>query len=402
MKKTVLFLGAGMSATFGYPVTQDILPTIIQKLKKGSLYNDVTKDKEVAAIYRRLLKQLIICLMPGISFIFKDDVNVKDHKAKLPLVTELLSQLEHLIGSNHALFDWSFDLDDLTLKPSKLNDRWDLTNLKTLFDWAIINVINDKQPFNSKAISEFLEWITEKNRGKKHFISIVSTNYDVALEWELLDYGQAWDADTEIDFGVSWRDPVIEKSIIYNRPADPVYRIFKLHGSTDWLKCPRCGYLYINPTVDIYTLTFSNQKRDANKCHCGYWPLQPLLVTPSFVRKMEEPNLQEIWKSTFEELRTADEWIIVGYSLPAEDFDIRSLFLRAINSHTRRPSIKVIQRTRASEPRYDMFFGKGNYSFIDGGFEKYIPTLLKGATASNTSSVKGVKLSGQKDQGPLH
>jgi hypothetical protein len=34
MKKTVLFLGAGMSNTFGYPLTKEILPSIVEGLKK--------------------------------------------------------------------------------------------------------------------------------------------------------------------------------------------------------------------------------------------------------------------------------------------------------------------------------------------------------------------------------
>lgn len=375
MKKTILFLGAGMSATFGYPLTAAILPRIIERINAGTLFNDHAADKKIAALYRRLLKELLVALSPGISHVFEKGNQGLPGAGNIPLVTDLLSQLEHLVNSGHAIIDWNFELDGLELLPKQVTDRWELSNLKTLFDWAIINVINDSKPVISKDVNTYLKWIRKVNKAGKQFVSIISTNYDVAFERELLTDDHVWDADKYADFGVSWRDPVIKEGPVYNRPNDPLYRIFKLHGSTDWLKCRRCGFLYINPTNDIYDLTFNNQKQSANMCHCGYWPLQPVLVTMSYSRKMEEPNLHEIWRNCFEELRTADEWIIVGYSLPGEDFDIRSLFLRALAGNNKKPKIIVVQKTENSKPRYDMFFGEGKYEFIAGGFENYAATF---------------------------
>src|SRR6187431_42707 len=108
--KTVLFLGAGMSAAFGHPVTKDILPIIIQKIKDNTLFNDVTRDKGISSLYRTLLKNLLIALSPGINYIFRKEIDVDEHKDRLPLVTEFLSQLEHLISANHNIVDWNFDV----------------------------------------------------------------------------------------------------------------------------------------------------------------------------------------------------------------------------------------------------------------------------------------------------
>ena len=172
-----------------------------------------------------------------------------------------------------------------------------------------------------------------------------------------------------MDYGFNWRD--ISDGKVYLRPENPLFRVFKLHGSTDWLKCARCGFIYINPTADIYDLAFSNKKIDANMCHCGYWPLSPVLITPSFSRTVKDTNLSQVWRNTLELLRTADEWIITGYSLPGEDLDIKSLFIRALKGRSSPPVIKVIQQTRNSEVKYDCFFGENNYEFKDGGFEHY-------------------------------
>ncbi|MGC4103032.1 SIR2 family protein [Ferruginibacter sp.] len=373
MKKMVLFLGAGMSASFGYPLTSSILPSIIKRIKDGSLFDHNGASDKVANMYRQLLKNLVIALSPGMRAHF-DEKAVE--KPAIPLVTELLSQLEYMISSGHSLMDWNFDLDEIKLQPEKLTDRWSLESLKTLFDWAIISIINDHEPLPSKSIEKYLEWIKRSNKERKHFVSIVSSNYDVSFESSLLTKEQVWDADKFVDYGVSWRDPVLNEAVVYDRPKDPLYRIFKLHGSTDWLKCRRCGFLYINPTNDIYDLTFSNNKIPDNTCHCGYWPLQPVLVTMSFNRKMDEPNLHEIWRNCFEELRSADEWIIVGYSLPAEDFDIRSMFLRALAAKDKWPKITVVQLSESSKPRYDSFLGIKQYNFKCGGFDKYADEFL--------------------------
>lgn len=392
MKKSVIFTGAGMSASFGYPLTRDLLPLMVKGLNDGTLFKDLPETKTIKELYRTLLRHLLISLSPGIAYLFDKKYSLQELKQQLPIVTDLLSQLEYQIASGHTLHDWNFEIKHRLLQPRKLTDRWQLSNLKTLFDWGIIEVIEStKSGSTSTEIDKFMQWVKRQNKGTKQFVSMISTNYDVAFEWELLEYGQALVADQEIDYGVSWRDPVLDQSEVYKRPVKPSLRILKLHGSTDWLKCRRCGFLYINPTVEIYTLSQSLKKNKDNSCHCGYWPLEPVLVTMSYVREMEEPNLMEIWRNSFEELRTADEWIIVGYSLPPEDFDIRSLFLRAMLSNDKDLRIKVIQLDCNSQDRYDRFFGKNNYEYLTGGFEANIHSIIKSVYSSGKKIIKAKK-----------
>src|SRR5262249_15335798 len=146
---------------------------------------------------------------------------------------------------------------------------------------------------------------------------------------------------------------------VHQRPQKPLFEIYKLHGSVDWLKCERCGYIYINPDYPIFKLAFENKKASANTCHCGYWPLKPVIVTPSYIRSVFDTNLHEIWKAAIEALRKADEWIIIGYSLPNEDFNIKSLFLRAFHGRQTKPKITVVQYGTEAKDRYINFFGRG-------------------------------------------
>src|SRR5207249_3724515 len=100
------------------------------------------------------------------------------------------------------------------------------------------------------------------------------------------------------------------------------------------------------------------RKRDAaNTCFCSETKLEPQIVSPSFVRRLEDLNLLNIWSHTHNLLCRAGHWIIIGYSLPEEDVSIRSLFTRAL--HYREGSLKVtvIQRSESEREKYNALFG---------------------------------------------
>lgn len=330
MKNIVLFLGAGASKAFGYPLTREILPNIITAINEETLFKNA--GKVLAAEYRFMLKNLLISLSPGIAH-YLEKRTIED-KSSLPLVTELLSQVDYSIISFRDIKDWNFEFgNQIIRKPESLRSRWQLDDLKALFEWAIISEIQPKKREITKgkegiphSLDGFIEWIKKTNRSGKAFATVITSNYDYSLEWSLLDWGEANDAYKIFDYGLSWRNP-FDKGEVFLRPAKSRFKIFKLHGSSDWLQCQRCGYIYINTTEDLMKIPFSNKKEEYNTCHCGYWPLKPILVTPSFARSFYDSNLYEIWKASLEALRTANEWIIIGYSLPAEDLNIKSLFL---------------------------------------------------------------------------
>ena len=89
------------------------------------------------------------------------------------------------------------------------------------------------------------------------------------------------------------------------------------------------------------------------------------------VIEYRDGSMLQLWNNALEELRTADHWIIAGYSLPNEDFAIRSLFLRALNGKTTKPKITVIQKGVIDFPKYEQFFGKDNFIPFKEGIEKY-------------------------------
>jgi NAD-dependent SIR2 family protein deacetylase len=374
MQRTVLFTGAGCSRAFGYPTVGEILPLVIEGIKKQTLFAEA--PEQLQKHYCHSVQQLLEHLSPGMSSVFNEKTN--PDKKSLPQITDLLSQAMYMQSVQQDFVDWNFDTEMPRLKKdAALNERLTLGDITTLLDLAIIEVIYENGNVDKTVLDPLINWIKKKNilkevKGKKvreTQVSIISTNYDCSVEWNILDEGEAQIAHELIDYGFNWRD--VEDGEIYYRLPDAPYKIYKLHGSVDWLKCPRCGFIYINPTQNISSIPLVNKKNNATKCECEYWPLQPVLVTPSYIREYRDSNILQVWRLSLEELRLADEWIIVGYSLPTEDFAIRSLFLRALNGRKKWPKITVIQKGQDSLPKYEQFFGNGRFTYADDGAENY-------------------------------
>jgi hypothetical protein len=92
------------------------------------------------------------------------------------------------------------------------------------------------------------------------------------------------------------------------------------------------------------------------------------MIAPSLVRDIRDINILSVWKSAFEELRTADRWYIIGYSLPIDDYAIRSMMIRALKSRKTPPEIDVYQwgNSPETEARYRAFFGTSCKYYTDG------------------------------------
>jgi hypothetical protein len=100
--------------------------------------------------------------------------------------------------------------------------------------------------------------------------------------------------------------------------------------------------------------------------------MRHIFVAPSMVRELRDPNLLAVWHAALEALRSADEWVVVGYSLPLEDVPVRSLLLRAWRARARPPALRVVETApdEALQGRYRLLFP--GVSFETGGAEAFL------------------------------
>jgi hypothetical protein len=371
-EQRVLFLGAGASKSFGRPLTSELFPRIREGVRspKAKLFPTESNPKRERAKMKRL-EAYLERLLPAVF-------DVKE----LPLITDVLSLVDLLLVTGEPA------LPKLTANQ--------LEDLRALLEEAIIHAIEQgsrhtepPDPKAEAALDRLTDWILGFPEAGDPPLTIVSTNYDTAVESQLyakIEMYPRAESDNPIgesvDLGFSWREHAMGKyrAHVNHPPPEPRVRVLKLHGSLSWLKCPLCGFIYVNTTGDVVAQAFREDKVDYNNtCVCGHGPVRAVLVAPSMVRSVLDPNLLTIWRAALDALRTADEWVIAGYSLPSEDIAIRSILVRAYHAREGRPRILVVQlkRDKWTEDRYRLLFPDVKFKY--GGFERYIARLPKPA-----------------------
>lgn len=368
--KVAVFLGAGASFTFGWPLTSGLLPIILDGLIEKNLFEDGRiNDKRQNALDRERLAKAVTALCPGIE-ICKSFLTENEHR--LPLVTSLLSMLDYSVGSGQALVS-GLSSDEIRIARSLL-ERAIYETIERSEESTGKNYWPPRQP--NAYTKQLAQWL-DKIRSNPSTVGVITSNYDVAIE-------KAWGFDHDnkkainalsLDFGFNWLWPSnAYPEIVMSRPRQPRRRLYKLHGSTNWLRCGLCDRVYINPEVDIAVWAYDLLPNPNNTCHCEHARLEVQIVSPSFVREMRAPNLIRVWQSALNWFREADDWLIIGYSFPDEDLNIRSLFTRALASRREKPYVTAIQfgANPQTRMRYEAFFPPSKMTFLNGGLEMFL------------------------------
>lgn len=352
MSRIAIFTGAGASKAFGFPLTGEILPLVRKQLHSGELFADMRGGTSGASQLLEFLNEML----PGFE---------KLPTKKLPLITHVLSLIDHAIASGYSVLP-------------RRSPR-DLDKFRNLIEWAILEVLY--WPYEEGDEPELLMRIVEHilaRHAKNDQFALISTNYDTAIETELYyrigahSKGENLDMDViaqTFDFGVPWRDPLQDR--VFARPEKANLHVYKLHGSQNWLRCDLCEHIYLNPYGTITHFAFVEQPSEHSTCYCRHARLRTSIVAPSYVRLNRDINLTSIWKAALDYLRTADKWFIIGYSLPPEDLAIRALLIKAYQSapERRKPKVTVIELGDGAKANYQLFFPKVTY--LGTGFEHF-------------------------------
>jgi len=370
MKKTIVFfLGAGASRPFGIPLTNEILPKILSSIEKRDLFVEIKDYKnrpygDYSEGKRREmendLQKFLYHLLPGLEQKFRTN------KGELPLITEILSLVDHLAVNGNRPFGGAL-----------FKDGKELSYYRYLLDRAIYEVLADDEDRSfseEEYLNDFVSYISKLIHDKWQ-VTIITTNYDTMVEMRI--YEEIYKPDTigyHIDFGFSWRD--VSTGAIHQPEIRKLQlRIYKLHGSLNWLKCDLCDHVYINPWGNLIHQSFRKKVDYDNSCHCATGPLRSLIVAPSLERDVRDANLLHVWKSSVQALREAEKLVIIGYSLPQEDLAIKSLLMRGKNSRVKKFAKKdfiVVQFGNKSLPAYQLLFGEDNFVFLEKGLEEYL------------------------------
>src|SRR2546421_10498063 len=96
-----VFLGAGAPKGFGWPLTNELLPAILQGLVAQVLFEDPRfNTKDANREDRELLKKTLEALCPGLRI---EGDYLTQNRHRLPLVTSLLSMLDYSLAPGQVL-----------------------------------------------------------------------------------------------------------------------------------------------------------------------------------------------------------------------------------------------------------------------------------------------------------
>lgn len=203
--------------------------------------------------------------------------------------------------------------------------------------------------------------------------AFLTFNYDLTLEFALNLHGFGF------EYCLDGEKPKQESPYL------------KLHGSINWGSCNKCHRIipfYVHEAkFDLWlenkAVYFNLGSRLSSRKHCDE-PLKgpPVLVPPTWNKTEYHDQLSSIWKRAAEELASAENVFIIGYSLPETDSFFRYLFALGSESSTRIRRFWVFNPDpdHTVEPRFRALVGRGienRFRFERRDFENSIPIMAE-------------------------
>jgi len=180
--------------------------------------------------------------------------------------------------------------------------------------------------------------------------TLISLNYDIIADNMLAELAQLTHPEGRFpDYGCDIQTETYRKT-------GKQGKLYKLHGSLNWLYCPNCHRLDV--AVSRYGWGFSKalealyiaEGQESNdldhrySCHgspcynCGTF-VRPVMITPTQKKDYRNPHVGQVWYKAEEALRSADMAVFIGYSMPADDVEVVYLLKRGL-AHL--PADKII------------------------------------------------------------
>lgn len=299
------------------------------------------------------------------AFSIDVEVNQKDlKKIEFPTFEEVIGVLDLAQLKSESFINYSIDtLNDNEIQILKI--RYYLILLmakaisKRLTNWNHIKLIDN---------------LKSKRLLSKTFF--ISTNYDLLIDNALIKLFPTYKLDYSIDF-INFE----KKYSTWKKISDKDRRIklFKIHGSLNWMFCPSCNSIKITPKRKgvnqmLYARELVEKDIRCGDCETDY---RPIIIPPTFYKNMSNVFLSNIWNKAERELLKTDHLVFCGYSFPDADMHIKYLVKRAQINKGRDLKITIInnhkgkksQQKKEEKLRYQRFLGDGinytDYSFQD-------------------------------------
>jgi NAD-dependent SIR2 family protein deacetylase len=355
MSTDVMILGAGFSKALGAPMQREILQRIL-KLDVSGLLED---EKSVYLRSLEKLKQLLSEVM----FLSLTDLRIDLEDIYTPLDNSIFTGSSFRQLSAREASDFRKSIDTLI----------------SLFMKHSLENISSNDTFCSRLATDLTLYKT--NHKKSDRLSFITTNWDILLDTAL--FNAMGHSDGQIDYCCHTVQFRTTDQYYPGLMADALgkfrVKILKLHGSMNWLHCPRCGRLYTTFDEKISILEYLREprcricaKNFGNSGTSDGGPiLENQLLMPTFLKEISNAQLKLVWQNAAIELSEAKNLYFIGYSFPSADFELRTLLSRNV-SHSARIFVVNMGDDKELLERYKKFFGKRKVSYLGEGAEHFV------------------------------
>ncbi len=363
--KTVFFLGAGFSCAAGAPSQKELLGKVLNY--SGNNYGNPVDD------YLDELKKFL-----------RDAFSLDDHKMKDFSLEDFYTPIDKCISQNSSFRGYSID------HIKKIRNELS-TLISIVIDAELTNSDKDKT-YLDKFVNLIIDFL---NRDIKiifpmHELAIITTNWDILLDKRFYLKSDQQNFFVNLDYGTS---TVYLKDANYNSQLSPLSRLrrriydlelYKIHGSLNWLKCPSCNRLFVNPEKkagileidlnirckycsDIFTFKTEDYR--------GIY-LEPQIIYPTFMKDLSNIHFNQIWDNASVALSEASNIVFIGYSFQQADYEIRQLLSRKVPDNCKITVVLNNNNNKETFERYHNFFGRRTFKELDCGAEIFVKDYM--------------------------
>ncbi len=299
MTKRILIFGAGASNAAGYPLANDLLPSIkdFQTTNTALVQlRDAWEKWEGArnALSETYTKDLLSNPNPEVALSLLELIEIGATSS-----SNLHEQTAKVRSAKAALFEC----------------------LKWYFTFK--NRDDAEDPSRRDYLRDLLRSLDEGD-------VVLTLNWDTVAERTLCELGGKWNPttgyglDCPLHFLGSPHYSVPDAAIPRTQPSQVT--VLKLHGSFGWYET--YGDFYISRQVlDDFRFQYEGDNvfpRHLREPLVGP-DMDPVLLYPSFLKRLSRIELREIWHKAKIALDNCDRVEIYGYSLPETDIAVRAL-----------------------------------------------------------------------------
>ena len=334
-RKNVFVLGAGFSADAGAPIIENFF-SCARELKENPVSILTDRDREV---FDRVIRYRLE-LDPAVAKVFANLDNIEQLFGFLEMDLQLSSRRDEnlredmpylIVRTLEATMNESLPCGYCRL----------ITGPKAATKFSY-QYQRNRYSFFVGFVSGL--WNPKKRKDSQSIDSVITFNYDLILEREMVDLGLA----------PTYPGPLMDYSGAFSE-AKLGLHLLKMHGSANWLVCSRCKdviYVRVPQEAEI-------SRAKSQPCpRCRQLSLLPFIVPPTWNKGIEEKFIRPVWHKALEELMSAGRLFIVGYSLPDSDQFFKYLLGLALARNNEISEIYVVNPSDEVIDRFKQFFSQ--------------------------------------------